>query len=80
MSADQVLRRMAELETAGIKAQQTALQGIRSALKGHRVPGHRIGMSERVIRVQGPYAPSVARQVSQKGGKAAQKALRRELI
>lgn len=67
------------LQEKGRNGDVAALKGARSALKGYRVPGHRISMSDKTVRISGPSAPAVASKVAQMTGKAAQKALREEL-
>lgn len=74
-----LMRELERLRSLGERADVTAVAGARKALAGKKAVGHRIAMSGSTVRVSGPGAPVVAKQVAEIAGKGAQDALKEAL-
>jgi hypothetical protein len=76
MKPDELITRLEGLRDVASRADEAAIAGARDAIKGVRVPGHRVSMSGSRIRVTGPIAPKVAERLAREAGKGAQASVR----
>lgn len=74
-----LMRELERLQALGERGDLTVEAGARKALAGKKAVGHRIAMSGLTVRVSGPGAPAVAKQVAAIAGKGAQDALKESL-
>jgi len=76
MTPDDLVRVFEGLSVKASEAQRDVQRGAREALRGVRVPGHRIAMSGSTVRVSGPQALVVAQRVAERAGQGAVAAVR----
>lgn len=79
MRPDEFAKAIRDLAARMDVAVEAGQMAARNSLAGVKVRGHRMGMGQSAVRIQGPAAPQVAVEVQRRMGRAAEKATREAL-